>query len=236
MAELVLKNVGIWMNGQSYAGVSNQVGIELSADAPESTTFAGEWRTIAEGGLKSAAFSMEGYYDAEDADGLLFDSLAEARSAMVVPAGMDAGDLAYVVPMSATAYTIPGSIGELLGFTFAGEGDGATKRAQVFDIRDNQTVDNVTARVNLGPILTGETMEVWVHIARRAGRVQLELESAVDGTTATATTRDVEAGINSTRLHKFSVAGPITDEWWQLRYDFNVGSPDFDFASAVLVS
>ena len=123
-----------------------------------------------------------------------------------------------------------------MAFTFAGEGDGEPVRGQVFDVRENETADNVTARVNLGPIAAGETLEVWAHITRRAGRLQLELESAVDGTTASATTRDVEAGINSTRLVKLTVDGPITDEWWQLRYDFNVGSPDFDFASAVAIS
>ena len=75
-----------------------------------------------------------------------------------------------------------------------------------------------------------------MHITRRAGRVQIELESATTGTTTFITTRDVEAGINTTRLHKFSVLGPITDEWWQLKYDFNVGSPDFDFAAAGAIS
>ena len=105
----------------------------------------------------------------------------------------------------------------------------------MFDIREGVTSDNVTTRVNLGPILTGETLEMWVHVTRRAGRVQLELESAVDGTSASATTRDVEAGINTTRLVKLSVVGPITDAWWQLRYDVAVGSQDFDFAAAAVI-
>ena len=154
---------------------------------------------------------------------------------MVVPAGMDAGDVAYVVPVAVSSHQLAASIGELLAFTYAAVGDGRLTRAQVFDIRENVTSDNVTPRVNLGPIATGETLDVWVHVTRRAGRVQISVESAANQTTGTATTRGGAAGINTTRLEKYSIAGPVTDEWWQLRYDFSVGSPDFDFASAAAI-
>ena len=154
---------------------------------------------------------------------------------MVVPAGMDAGDVAYIVPVAVSSHQLGASIGELLAFTYAAVGDGPLVRAQVFDIRENATSDNVTPRVNLGPIATGETLDVWVHVTRRAGRVQISVESATNQTTGTATTRGGAAGINTTRLEKYSIAGPVTDEWWQLRYDFSVGSPDFDFASAAAI-
>ena len=140
------------------------------------------------------------------------------------------------MPVAVSAHETAGSIGELLAFSYAAEGDGKPSRAQVFDIQEDITTDTVTTRLNLGPILTGETMEVWAHVTRRAGRVQIEVESATTGTTTFLTTRDVEAGINTSRLVHLSVAGPITDEWWQLRYDVAVGSPDFDIASAVEIA
>ena len=235
MAEQTLKDVGIWIEGVSYAGVSNSVSLDLSADTPESTVFKGEWRRRAEGGLKTTAFSLEGFFHTDGPDAEQFDSLADERSVMIVPAGQDAGDVAYVVPVAVSGHELGASIGELLAFTYAAEGDGRPFRAQVFDIREGVTSDNVTTRVNLGAILTGETLEMWVHVTRRAGRVQISVESAVDGTTASATTRGGAAGINTTRLEKYSIVGPVTDEWWQLRYDFSVGSPDFDFASAAAI-
>ena len=144
--------------------------------------------------------------------------------------------MAFIVPITVSGHALSGSgWGALFAFAYAGEGDGPAVRAQVFDIRENETSDNVTARVNLGPIATGETLDVWVHVTRRGGRVQISLESAVDGTTSSATTRGGAAGINTTRLEKYSIAGPVTDEWWQLRYDFSVGSPDFDFAAAAAI-
>ena len=45
---------------------------------------------------------------------------------MIVPAGQDAGDVAYIVPVAVSGHELGGSIGELLAFTYAAEGDGQT--------------------------------------------------------------------------------------------------------------
>ena len=232
MAEQVLVDVGVWLDGRDLAGVSNTVSLSLEAEAPEKTSFKNEWRERAAGGLKTATFSLEGFYDTGDIEAAQFEALGKAGAALLVPAELSPGAVAHIVPYQSVSYEVGAAVGELLTFTAAGEGRGQPYRASVLDIREGITSDDVSTRVNLGPIAAGETLEVWVHITRRAGRVQIELESATTGTTTFITTRDVEAGINMTRLHKFSVLGPITDEWWQLKYDFNVGSPDFDFAAA----
>ena len=230
MPAQTLTDVGIWIAGLPYDFVSNSVTLELQAETQESTSFADKYRSRV-GGLKTSTLTLEGFFDSRDID--QFESLGEHRSVLVVPAGQSPGDVAYIAPVAVSGHTLGASVGDLLGFTYAGEGDGPTERGQVFDIREGVTADNVTARVNLGPILTGETLEVYVHVTRRAGRVQISVESAVDATTASATTRGGGAGINTTRVSHFSIAGPVTDEWWQLRYDFSVGSPDFDFAAAL---
>ena len=90
MPTLVLKDVGIWIDGLSYAGVSNAISLEVSADTPEATVFKDEWKTRAEGGLKSAAFSLDGFFDETDA--AQFESLGNERSVLAVPAGMTAGE------------------------------------------------------------------------------------------------------------------------------------------------
>ena len=91
MPTLVLKDVGIWIDGLSYAGVSNAISLEVSADTPEATVFKDEWKTRAEGGLKSAAFSLDGFFDETDA--AQFESLGNERSVLAVPNGMLAGDV-----------------------------------------------------------------------------------------------------------------------------------------------
>ena len=133
-----------------------------NADAPESTTFADAkahlHRTRAAGGLKGATFSLAGFVDTSyPAQELArFESLGTEKSVMVVPDGEDPGDVAYVIPVAVTAHSpLQGSIGDLAAFAYAAEGDGRVVRAQVFDVREGVTADNVTARVNLGPIARG---------------------------------------------------------------------------------
>ena len=92
MARHVLTDVGIWIDGLDFAGVSNSVGIEMAADTPEDTVFAsGEWKSFAEGGLKTDTLTLEGFYDTTGPDADIFDSLGKEESAMVVPDGQVPG-------------------------------------------------------------------------------------------------------------------------------------------------
>ena len=57
MATLVLRDVGVWIDGLDMAGVSNSVSLELTADAPEATVFKQRTRRRVAGGLKTSARS-----------------------------------------------------------------------------------------------------------------------------------------------------------------------------------
>ena len=224
MPEQVLKNVGIWIDGRNMAGVSNSVGITLEAEAPESTSFADEWRTRSEGGLKTAGLSLEGWYDRGEIDRAQFNSIGEDGSAMIAPAGQTAGPVAYVVPFRRQRIRARGQRGRADGLHVcrggrrrAGPGPGGRRagRCVVGRYHDAAEPRGDSHRRDAGSL--------GAHHPESRAEYRFELESATTGTTTFITTRDVEAGINSTRLHKFSVLGPITDEWWQLKYDFNVG-------------
>ena len=231
MPERILTDVGVWISGLSYAGVSNSVGIELTADTPESTRFKGNagWRTRAEGGLKSAAFSLGGFFDDRDAD--QFASLGTERSVMVVSDGMAAGDVAWIIPVAVSGHQLSGSVGDLLAFTYAAEGDGAAVRAQVLDIRENLRSPTTITRRQLGAIPVGENLHVWAHITRLDGALRIDLRSSASSGGA-ATVRASEIGITDTGLYILSVPGPVTHQWWELVYMPTGASPDFDVAAA----
>ena len=109
MPEQILIDTGIWIAGRDYSGVSNAVSLVPTAATPEKTVFKGGWKEFAEGGLKTAAFSMEGFFDTADgSDEALFASLGGERSAMLVPAGQDAGDVAWIVPVRASGHQLGG--------------------------------------------------------------------------------------------------------------------------------
>ena len=153
MPETVLTDVGIWIDGIAYDFVSNSVALDVSADTPETTTFKAArlgWRTRAPDGLKSADFSLEGFFNTEGTDEDQFDTLGKERSVTVTPAGISPGDVAYIVPVDVSGHQLGGSIGDLLAFTYAAEGDGQPDRAQLLDVREGVTAD-----------VTGGRLQAW---------------------------------------------------------------------------
>ena len=232
MPEQVLKNVGIWIDGRDLAGVSNSVGVSLEAEAPESTTFADEWRTRAEGGLKTSSFSLEGYYDIGEIDAAQFASIGQAGSAMIAPAGELPGNLAYIIPYEANAWEPGASVGELMGFTFAGEGDGVPHRGSVLDIRETVTAALSTPRQNLGAVPAGQHIVAWVHVNAVGGMMDLALRSAATAQGGTHTERAHRLGVSDTGLYILQASGPITDEYWELYLVPHGANPEFDIAVA----
>ena len=237
MAETVLTDVGIWIDGFNYDFVSNSVALDVSADTPESTTFKDArlgWRTRAPDGLKNADFSLEGFFNTVGLDEDQFDTLGTERSVMVTPAGIAAGDVAYIVPVAVSGHQLGGSIGDLLAFTYAAEGDGQPYRAQLFDVREGVTADVNTSRRQLGALAADAKIQVWVHVIRNAGSLELVLGSS-DTPSSSITDRATESGINETGLYVLEFDGPQTDDWWRIEYNVSGGSPDFDMAAAVLI-
>ena len=193
------------------------------------------WRTRAPGGLKNSDFSLEGFFNTVGHDASQFASLGKEEVVMVVPAGMAAGNVAYIVPVDVSGHQLGGSVGDLLAFTYAGEGDGQPYRAQVLDVREGVTADVTGGRVQLGAVAADETLRVWVHVARHGGRVDLDLRSAVGMVGGAGTSQATLDDINATGLYELSVDGPVTDEFWFLHYDITGAASDFDIAAAVAI-
>ena len=231
----VLKNVGIWIEGIDIAGVSNSVGLPVTAATPESTTFKNDgWMDHEAGGLKSSAISYAGYVPLSEIDMEMFESLATKGISTIAPIGNAPGNVAYVVPYVESEFAQSGSIGELLAFTFAAAGDNAPSRAQVFDVREGVGADVSSSRRQIGAVGAAETIRVWVHVTRRAGTLEIVLGSANTQSSA-VTDRVTESGITATGLYILELDGAESDDWWRLEYNLSGGSPDFDIAAAVAI-
>lgn len=240
MASTVLKDVGIWIDGRDFSGVTNEVsGPELSVDTPEDTTFrpAGGYRTFATGGLKASALSMGGFFDgALSNDAAHFDALATQNTVMLTPAGVSAGEVAYVVPVTTSAHSLGGSVGDLEAFSYAAAGREVVHRASILDVRTGAATTITSPFRTLPTIASGDELIVWAHVqVEGGGHVNLELRSRPTPTTGTQTQRAIRLGITDTGLYELRVHGPITDTAWHMLYAIAGGppSPDFDFAVAV---
>lgn len=236
MAKTVLADVGVWIAGESYAGVSNGVTLDASATAVEATTIGDEWREFL-GGLSSSAFSLEGFFDDRDED--QFDSVAAARSVMVVPDEMDPGDVAYIVPVTVSAHNLSGSVGEMFAFSYASQGDGRPFRGRVMDIREGLDAGVNQTLQDFGAIPSGHAQRIWIHVnVVTAGTIRIALRSSTAATGATVHQRAVTADIDQTGVYELSVQhgalNPITDQFWGLGYSVTSLTGEFDIAAATL--
>ena len=229
----VLKNVGIWIEGIDIAGVSNSVGLPVTAATPESTTFKNDgWMDHEAGGLKSSAISYAGYVPLSDIDREMFESLATKGISTIAPIGNAPGNVAYVVPYVESEFAQSGSIGELLAFTFSAAGDNAPYRAQVFDVREGIAAAVTTPRRQLGAIPSGQTLHLWTHVAHNAGILEIDLFSAASAVGGTVALQARRSSIAGTGLYVLSVDGPVTDQYWEMVYTPTGATPDFDVSAA----
>ena len=232
MAERTLTDAGIWISGYDLAGVSNSVTLNASVNLLDRSTFADKGWTKRAAGLKTSAFTLSGFFDTDGPDKEQFDSLGEERSVLVTPDGEDAGDLAYVVPVAVSAHETSGSIGELVAFSYAAEGDGKPERAQVFDIRETITASVTTPRLALGAIPAMQTLHVWVHVDQVAGVLEIDLFSAAAAMGGIVAVQGTQSNINGAGLYIFAIDGPVTDEHWFFVVTPTGMTPNAEIASA----
>lgn len=237
MAERTLLDVGIWIQGHNFAGVSNQCTFNVNADLKEIKVFDEGFMRRASG-LKSSAFSLQGYFDTEGPDEFQFNSLGNEREALLAPEGDDTGDLAFVVPIAVSAHELGAEVGELLTFSYAAEGDGEPLRGQVMDVRNDITANVDQTRQDFGAIPVDNARKVVFHVTVRQGQVRIDLMSATAQTGGTLTQRAMTPNITATGRHELVVQSgmlqPVTDEWWFLRYIVGSGTNDVDVAAAVV--
>ena len=179
----------------------NEVGFAPEVDTPENTTFKSNgWREYAEGGLKTSGVTLGGFFNTLDA--ARFESLGNERSVMLVPAGQSAGDVAWIVPVRVSSHGNSGSVGELLTFAYAAQGDGLPYRAQVLDIREGVMAAATSPRFQLGALAAGETLELFAHLGFTSGLTDLELFSAAAAAGGRVDNRGTISAANATGLYK----------------------------------
>ena len=117
MSKNVLTNALIAFGGYNLRSQSNQVGINYEADALDASTFGFDTH-VNLGGLKVAAMSAAGFWEAEYPDRELFEKIGSGVLMTVAP-GITAGDIAYFHNALAVQYNPNAQIGQMFGFTLA---------------------------------------------------------------------------------------------------------------------
>lgn len=120
MGTLLLRDQNVWFDAYNLTTRLNSVGIEYGAEVLDDTTLGDDTRS-GKGGLKTAAMSVAGLYDADPYDEVLFDNVGVVNKPFSVGASSSEGSTAYFINSMVGSYVpFQNSVGDLAGFDAGG--------------------------------------------------------------------------------------------------------------------
>lgn len=234
MAEHVLTNALIHYEGLDLTTQLNQVAVEYSVEALDRTAFSDDTRTRV-AGLKMAAISASGFYDAAEPDASLFGDVGGGDKLISVAPTTSVGDVGYFMRSLLSEYTpIEGSIGDLAGFRLAAAANiGDLIRGRIGHNGAETATGNETG-VQLGAISATQLIYAGTHITAVSGTtptLQIIVQSDDNSGFTSATDRITFSSANAIGSQFASLSGAITDDWWRIRFVIGGTSPSFTFVT-----
>lgn len=235
----VLTDARIYFDSLDATGYANTVSMIPSVADEEYTTFgSGGWKQFV-GGEADTVASAKLFWQAGDLtmpDDVAWSQLGDPTAPLtIVPTSGAVGSVAYLTKVIETSYTPNADVGKLLMADVNWHGNTALARGQIIHPQGTARIatGNGTA-VQLGAVLTGQRMYANLHVLSIAGTgtptITVTIQSNVDNTFASPTTRISFTAATTLQGQTGSVLGPITDQWWRAIWTISGSSPSFLFA------
>lgn len=228
MTTLALLNVFSYVHGHDFTTDTNQAQLTAESEAKDKTTFGSAgWHEFA-GGLKSVAYSMQGFWQSATSDAVdpqAFADLAVVDRVYTMGPVNTEGQPAWMFLGGHFNYQLLGQIGELAPFTLATTGTNGVGaiRGQLAKAKGTVSATGALGSVvNLGTVSATQFLYASFHVFGTPGTtitVQLQSDdgAGMGSPTTQATIGPLTAagGTWATRA-----AGPLTDT----HYRFNVSA------------
>lgn len=255
MAKIILRNCRMYYASLALASSTNQV--EVSATAPEVAidNFGGNGWSEALAGILSTTMNFQGFWGAADPDATLYDKLGDTDAPATVvqfPSGSGskdetgaaftgfilpaAGDVAYFSRCSQLSHTVGGSIGAAAKITLNLKGNQPLVRGKVLEYYQEVATTGDGTAMLVGATTAAQKLWFALHVFRVSGTLPtLDLVLSSDDAVgmASATTRITVPQITTPGFYFGSVAGPITDTYYQLVHTISGTLPKFDYVAAI---
>jgi len=223
VATRVLDNVKFYVDEFDLSTDMNQHTISANVDAVENTTFGSSSRTYLPG-LMSVTHSHSGFFDSDgtgEPDDVLFGN--QNLIVTVAPETGTAGEVAYITQSVKSDNTVlEGSVGDMAGFAFSGQGTGQHVRAAILVDAGTALTSSSTGSVLFAPggIAANEMGYAALHVVSASAGdtldVVIESDSTVGfGSAASQITFTQATGVTSQWA---TVAGAVTDTFWRADY------------------
>lgn len=221
----------VWIGGFELSNQLNAVALDLGADDMDGTTLANDTR-VHKRGLKTAGFSIEGFFDSE-LDAQQFSNMDSAEVPVAVAAQEgNVGELAYFFKTMQSTYQHGGSVGELHSITAGGNARGDVARGTIHVNATGQTADGASAGIQQGAVASGAKLVAGLFVTSLSGiapTLDVTIESDDNSGFTTAVERINFATASAIGGQILELSGPVTDDYW--RVDFTLGgtAPSFNF-------
>lgn len=195
MAKFVYLNAVTYAGGYDFTADTNQVSLQMEAEAKPATTFGSNGWTELLAGLKNTTLEMSGLWEAGsgavDPEGFSqFGGTEQVH--MLAPAGAETS-IVYGWRAARFNYTLGGEIGEVAPFTLNSQGSGAqgAVRGQLAKAKGPvSATGQLGSVVNLGAPTAGQYVYAGLHVFGTPGTtITVQVQSDDSAGMASPTTR-----------------------------------------------
>ena len=253
MATFVQTATQLFSGGIKLTCHSDTIGLDLTADPVEFTTYCSGGAREYRQGLKSWQVNGEGFHDfaaggsvaSELVPGEHFTptALSAGTNLTVVPVNGTEGAVAYLADgaYSSLSPLAGGTVGEAarFGFTAVPSSLAAGHKMVRGLLEANRTVTatgNTTGSNTLGAVATGGRVAASLHVVSLAGAspsITVKVQSD-DNSGFTSATDRITFTAATTRVGQFAyLAGPVTDSFWRVSYTVSGTNPSIAFAVSI---
>lgn len=239
MATEVLTDCKIYFEELDLSGAENTIALEHEGEALDDTVF-GDTTRSAIGGLLSLGCVGSGFVDLTD-DGIderIFGEVNLNGEVMsLVPEGESEGNVGYMFEPILNRYDYSGEIGQLFAFELEATNRGAKLiRSTVLGQELAAAASSQSTARQLGAAAAGQVVYAGLHVLSVSGSsptLDVVLRSDDNSGMTTPTSRITFTQVTTEISEFLSVAGAITDDWWDI--DFTIGGSTPVFRFVVLV-
>lgn len=243
MAIFALSDVEFLVNQYNFTTYHNEHVLAYDAELLDATTFGGLTTRARRAGLLAWAGTHKGFVDhaqdfaggTESLDSIYFNlTRVENTFITMVPEGIVEGNTAFFGRAVQNKYTTGDRVGALMPFEINYASMAPLVRGQVLQQDDVEVGAGTGTAKQLGAVSATQRLYAHLHVTAIAGgnlTVIVRSDNAVG--MGTPTTQLTFTTTTTRTAEQMSVAGPITDDWYQVSFSGTFTSANFVVAVGI---
>jgi len=234
MATFILKDVGLFVGAYDLTGFTNKVAHNVGAEMQDETVMihGGADTRKNKAGLITNMITAEGFVDLaalgvdsatyEGSNRPLFNQITLYDQLVTLcPDGIEEGDLAFQQLMAEALYEPGASVGELLKYKAEFAGRQAPISSTAFLPFTQQVASGASSKIQLGALSATQRLYAGLHVIQFNGTsLDIIVRSDANAAAGGETTRITMTQATTFTFEQKSVAGAITNTWWDIEWTF----------------